>query len=374
MSTFLLRRSRKKLGVDLNDQVESLVSLKEENDGHYSTTGGESAHNNSNDDNNNNNLAYFHPISNIRLTWDVLTSIILLLNILFIPFNLAFLGRNDDHIFWEIFQMFSDSWFILDIFVNLNSGVMLDGIEGEVIMDITESRKIYFKGWFTLDLISTIPFDVFVVMFSYFLTGSTDLNDLGVSDAGGHGTQKRIWLRLIKSIKLFRMLKLLRLPRFLRLFMNVEDVLHFSFDHMLTVMKIVNQMGMLFLIIHYMACVQYLGCYAFQNNPSIPSVCDVPPMTNKYGCAAFLKRRGSSIGQITNSNFFILFVLTDLKISHFFSKTLQHASTKTPGPTFKASTNPKFASPTNTKPRFLGQHLRCSALATESSCQEQLQI
>ena len=58
-------------------------------------------------------------------------------------------------------QQFSDFWFLLDIIFNLRTGVILDGPEGDVILDPTKIRTTYLKGWFAIDFISTFPFDIF---------------------------------------------------------------------------------------------------------------------------------------------------------------------------------------------------------------------
>ena len=51
-----------------------------------------------------------------------------------------------------------DAFFVMDIFVNFNTAVVVNELEL-----ITDRKKIaihYIKSWFLIDLLSVIPFDI----------------------------------------------------------------------------------------------------------------------------------------------------------------------------------------------------------------------
>jgi hypothetical protein len=86
--------------------------------------------------------------------------ILLSLVICFIlPFEIAFEPASFHSTFYEVYNYFCDSIFIIDIFLNFRTTIS-DFITGK---EITSSKRIaiaYIKGRFFLDLIAAIPFEV----------------------------------------------------------------------------------------------------------------------------------------------------------------------------------------------------------------------
>jgi CRP-like cAMP-binding protein len=101
-----------------------------------------------------------------------------------------------------VFEALIDWFFVADIFLNFRTGfVAHEGTSG-VVMDPAMIAKEYFKSWFIVDFVSSVPIDFFLTVFM-----ASDGNSR--SDAAGSVKMVRI-LRLTKLMKLFRVLKVAR--------------------------------------------------------------------------------------------------------------------------------------------------------------------
>lgn len=100
-----------------------------------------------------------HPQEGFVVTWQIVASTGILYSMIIIPFRLGF---NYDAIgFWFYFELAIDVSFMFDILLNFRTAYFNE----ERIM-VYNSRIIairYLKGWFTLDLLSSIPFDQVVL-------------------------------------------------------------------------------------------------------------------------------------------------------------------------------------------------------------------
>lgn len=241
-----------------------------------------------------------HPYSNFRLFWDVITIIVLFINIIVIPVQIAFFREESTSSI--LFRAFSDFWFLMDMLMNFNTGIILDGVEGDILMDIKEVRIKYLSGWFSVDLLSSVPLDIILIALQHLISyvnylthtarsnhnlmSRSETNRLDLSDplAGENFSQDQrvIFLAhmtpLLRLGKLFSLLKLLRVPRFFKYLMQLENILHFQFDHILIILKIVNQIGLLFLVAHLNACLQFGLGWAMHD---LTEDCN---MINKFGC------------------------------------------------------------------------------------------
>lgn len=93
----------------------------------------------------------------------------------------------------KYYEYFLDAWFAVDIILNFRTGFVHDG---HVVMDPKEIAKHYFHFWFWIDILASIPFE----MFSGFISDKT--------------TRKSI--KLVKYFKIPRLLRLGRLLKYLR--------------------------------------------------------------------------------------------------------------------------------------------------------------
>ncbi|MBN3300182.1 HCN4 protein, partial [Amia calva] len=102
-----------------------------------------------------------HAFSAIRNHYITVMLILTFLNLLAIPKGVAFVDDLQHFRAWEIFNLFSDTVFVLDILVNFRMGVITDE---RVILNPKEIRHHYLKSWFALDMISAFPLDYIILI------------------------------------------------------------------------------------------------------------------------------------------------------------------------------------------------------------------
>ena len=152
-----------------------------------------------------------HPYSNFRFLWDISSMILLLLNVVIIPYQLTFYTMTEIEYSWFlIFNILSDTWFIMDIFFNFRTGIIIDGPDSEIEM----RPKYIFRNYMTLqqfgvDFISSCPFDVLLTIITYF-DYQWGLFLLSNSDDFAYESSAGISSRYIKLLKVIKLLRFLR--------------------------------------------------------------------------------------------------------------------------------------------------------------------
>jgi len=187
-----------------------------------------------------------HPHSTFRIIWDIGTVIILLLNVIFIPYQIAFCTRPEHRRNGITLFALSDIWFLIDILFNFKTGFLKEtSIETEVIFDPDEIRCKYLKGWFIVDFISSVPWDICI----------------GLLTAGS----SRFFLKILRMVKL---LKLMRLSRLTKTLNQWEDVLSFQYGITIngTVVKFCKLISYILVFIHINAVILFL----------VPAMMDFP--------------------------------------------------------------------------------------------------
>ena len=95
------------------------------------------------------------PTSSKRVGWDVLVMLLLLYVALIAPYRIGFGVEAEGWIL--VWENMLDLLFILDICVNFRTGYYE---EDEEVMDWSRIGVNYLLGWFWLDLLSSIPFEL----------------------------------------------------------------------------------------------------------------------------------------------------------------------------------------------------------------------
>lgn len=141
-----------------------------------------------------------------RVTWDMLTIVMLLYLAIVLPYRIGFDEDAPEGSGAYYFETSIDIFFALDIIVNFRTGVISDESR-EIVMDWKVVAIAYVKSWFVLDLLSTFPF--------------------GRIFSGAANT------RMIKLIKFSRLAKVLRVLKLSKVLRNeaIADVVE---DNMLT--------------------------------------------------------------------------------------------------------------------------------------------
>jgi len=130
--------------------------------------------------------------SSFKENWDFLIMITACWNVFILPINIAF-ETNDPTT--EAINVFVDLCFVMDIIVVFRTTI-LDEDSGEEIKDTKTIARSYLRGRFTIDFLSTVPFDSIALIF--------------MDEASA------------KNFKLFGLLKLIRVLRLNRIIMYLN--------------------------------------------------------------------------------------------------------------------------------------------------------
>lgn len=145
----------------------------------------------------------FNPRHPLRQRWTALVSILLLFVVLLLPCTLGF---EDVAEFFEITSYVVDGVFMMDILVTFNTGHE----EGDVVnMNRRASNWAYFKGWFWIDLFTSVPIDSITEQALGGGSSSSSENSLEV----GRAAKATKSVRLIRLTRLAKVLRIARLAK-----------------------------------------------------------------------------------------------------------------------------------------------------------------
>ncbi|XP_043370959.1 potassium/sodium hyperpolarization-activated cyclic nucleotide-gated channel 1 isoform X2 [Dermochelys coriacea] len=192
-----------------------------------------------------------HPYSDFRFYWDLIMLIMMVGNLVIIPVGITFFTEQTT-IPWIIFNVASDTVFLLDLIMNFRTGTVNED-SSEIILDPKVIKMNYLKSWFVVDFISSIPVDyIFLIV------------EKGM-DSEVYKTARA--LRIVRFTKILSLLRLLRLSRLIRYIHQWEEIFHMTYDLASAVVRIFNLIGMMLLLCHWDGCLQFL----------VPLLQDFPP-------------------------------------------------------------------------------------------------
>jgi hypothetical protein len=105
-----------------------------------------------------------------------------------------------------------------------------DEKRGELVTDRRRIQWAYFTGWFSIDFVSIVPFDL--------------ANIVGPADSGLED------LKILKVIRLLRLVKLLRIMRASRVMKRLENQIGLSFR----AISLIKFLVMILVLVHWIAC------------------------------------------------------------------------------------------------------------------------
>ncbi|XP_078279740.1 potassium/sodium hyperpolarization-activated cyclic nucleotide-gated channel 2 isoform X2 [Rhinoraja longicauda] len=183
-----------------------------------------------------------HPYSDFRFYWDFTMLLFMVGNLIIIPVGITFF-KEETTTPWIIFNVVSDTFFLMDLVLNFRTGIIIED-NTEIILDPQKIKKTYFKSWFVVDFISSIPVDyIFLIV------------ERGI-DSEVYKTARA--LRIVRFTKILSLLRLLRLSRLIRYIHQWEEIFHMTYDLASAVMRIFNLIGMMLLLCHWDGCLQFL--------------------------------------------------------------------------------------------------------------------
>ena len=142
------------------------------------------------------NMDFFliYPDDPIKSYWDIFIVFVLIFACLVTPCRIAFV--DDELPGWIMANYIVDGMFLIDIMVIFNTAYYDDDFQ------LITNRKIiaidYVQGWFLIDLLAIIPFDIF-------FASANNLNDI------------------VRITRIGRMYKLVKLTRLFKIFKMIKD-------------------------------------------------------------------------------------------------------------------------------------------------------
>lgn len=188
----------------------------------------------------------FRPETPARILWDIFLMLVIVYQAISVPFRICFSVPVTGA--WVSLEFTFTLVFILDIFVNFNTGFYM---KGELVMTRKLIVKNYLKFWFWLDLLASFPY--------YWLS------DGPFSDEPSDENLYRA-PQVLRLIKLFRLLRLLRLAKLKRILMKIED--HIASNSLATLFVLLRLLSVVFFIAHWTACWWYfIGSQEMASHP-----------------------------------------------------------------------------------------------------------
>lgn len=178
------------------------------------------------------------------LTWLCslqMTTLLLVYTLFEIPLELAFIEASCDYDLLAIVNLLVDIIFCIDIAVTFHTGFYVKSMSGQDLLEdnhwlITDR---YLKGWFFVDLISSIPLERFVCAALPKATGNAQ-EDSGITNS-------------LRGFKVARFLKLTRLVRFNRMLNKWQAMTAKKWQ--LNATRLLKLILMLLMTAHFMGCI-----------------------------------------------------------------------------------------------------------------------
>jgi potassium voltage-gated channel Eag-related subfamily H protein 7 len=171
-------------------------------------------------------------------TWNAVIAIFLLFTAVVTPYEVSFLETKLDALFF--FNQIVTIGFIIDIDVNFHLAY-IEPSTLQLVNDPLQIKKRYLRTWFTLDVISTIPYDILAL----------------IMDTGAGNK-----LKIIRILKLLKLTRLLRMVKSMRIFKTLQAKLHLTQK----TASLIKVLIILLTSLHWCACLWRL----------IPELEDVP--------------------------------------------------------------------------------------------------
>tara|TARA_B100000795_G_C22736724_1_gene413620 strand:- start:36 stop:1091 length:1056 start_codon:yes stop_codon:yes gene_type:complete len=182
----------------------------------------------------------FDPQNYKKMIWDFFVAALIFYSVLMIPFVIGF--NVEPPTGMVIFNWMVDVTFALDMVLNFFTGYHIEG--GSLIKNKCFIATKYLKGWFVIDLFSTVPID--------FIAGAV-ISASGDASSEDLSSQLRA-LKLIRGLRLLRLLKLARLFKLKKLAAVLDDS---DFFHP-AMIKVVSLLFKIVFVAHLLACFWFL--------------------------------------------------------------------------------------------------------------------
>merc|ERR1711871_287488 len=183
--------------------------------------------------------------------WDMVGMVMVLYTAIVTPYDVSFLEPELDALFF--FNRIVDTFFFADMV--LQFFIMPQDANGRYIKNQREVAMRYLKGWFIIDFVSVLPFDV-----------------IGMAADSDDASQ----LKVLRVIRVMRLVKLLRIIRVNRVFRRWENMYSINYS----VFGLYCYILFVFASTHWFGCFYHLVRYVENTNPNWV-VANTSPSDNK---------------------------------------------------------------------------------------------
>lgn len=164
--------------------------------------------------------------------WDSVTGVALIITAIFTPFEVALLPLRIDFTF--CLNRLIDLIFISDMILAFVTAYKLPKHQGGgLVKDLRKIRKKYFQGWFWIDAVAIIPFDLIDM-----LSSGSNMS----------------FLSILRTFRILRLLRLLRMAKASRIYQEIAS----SVSLRQSTIGLAKYTCMLIVVSHWMACLWIL--------------------------------------------------------------------------------------------------------------------
>merc|ERR1719174_231522 len=183
-----------------------------------------------------------------RLCWDLGVIVVVLIDAMILPFQMAFL--EDESFFLDVFWLWlTTSFFLFDMILSVLTAYTAgpnepNVLEGKLVTDKWRIMRNYARTWFPIDFASTIPWGVFA-----------DVMSGGGGDTGRSAQMAKL-TKIIKFVRFLRLMRMLRLAKLATIWERVEA----SLGNLLLQQSVAmfRVLFMLISICHWNACIWWM--------------------------------------------------------------------------------------------------------------------
>ena len=143
-----------------------------------------------------------HPANPKRMNWDIILAIVLVWNLIEIPFQVCFNVEAECMSAYDYFGLSQDIFFISDVVVNFHTGYI---DEGKYHDDPREIARYYLRHGFILDFVTSVPYGrILNLVAGGFCSPKEEEGE------GGTGDNIALIPRLLRVFRIFKLVKLFR--------------------------------------------------------------------------------------------------------------------------------------------------------------------
>jgi len=142
-----------------------------------------------------------HPYSAFRWYWDILMTLFLMVTLITDPLRMTFFGESlmEGSSFHVQVGLVITAMYLTDILLNFRTG-LIDQSTQLVNLDTEIIARKYACGWFMVDVLSTIPFDLIFIVYT--------------KGRGGYFDGETTYVQVVRILELFKIFRLSRAVRY----------------------------------------------------------------------------------------------------------------------------------------------------------------